>query len=37
MNHFGNVITAMITPFHADGSVDYEAAASLATDLCTRF
>lgn len=34
MNHFGNVITAMITPFHADGSVDYEAAASLATYLC---
>lgn len=27
---FGNVITAMITPFHDDGSVNYEGAVDLA-------
>lgn len=27
---FGRVITAMITPFLEDGSVDYEGAAALA-------
>jgi len=31
---FGTVLTAMVTPFTADGSkVDYDAAAQLATDL----
>lgn len=30
MKKFGHLITAMITPFHQDGSVDYEGAASLA-------
>lgn len=30
---FGRVITAMITPFHEDGSVDYEGAAALAKHL----
>lgn len=30
MLKFGNVITAMITPFHEDGSVDYEGAVKLA-------
>lgn len=30
---FGRVLTAMVTPFHADGSVDYDSAAALATHL----
>jgi 4-hydroxy-tetrahydrodipicolinate synthase len=30
---FGRVITAMVTPMHGDGSVDYIAAASLAKHL----
>jgi 4-hydroxy-tetrahydrodipicolinate synthase len=30
---FGRVITAMITPMHDDGSVDYDTAASLADHL----
>lgn len=30
---FGKVITAMVTPFAADGSVDYEVAAKLANHL----
>jgi 4-hydroxy-tetrahydrodipicolinate synthase len=30
MLKFGNVITAMITPFHEDGSVDFEGAVNLA-------
>ena len=30
---FGRVITAMITPFLEDGSVDYEGAAALARHL----
>lgn len=33
MKNFGRVITAMITPFAEDGSVDYEAAAKLAKHL----
>ncbi|MCX7969997.1 MAG: 4-hydroxy-tetrahydrodipicolinate synthase [Negativicutes bacterium] len=32
-NHFGRVITAMVTPFTADGRVDYNAAARLANFL----
>jgi len=30
---FGRTLTAMVTPFHADGSVDYDSAAALATHL----
>lgn len=30
MKDFGRVLTAMVTPFHADGSVNYEGAAELA-------
>lgn len=30
---FGRVVTAMITPMHGDGSVDYDGAARLATHL----
>jgi 4-hydroxy-tetrahydrodipicolinate synthase len=30
---FGRLITAMVTPFHADGSLDTEGAARLATHL----
>lgn len=30
---FGTVLTAMVTPFNADGEVDYDAAAKLATKL----
>lgn len=30
MKHIGRVLTAMITPFAADGSVDYQAAAEIA-------
>lgn len=30
---FGTMLTAMVTPFKADLSVDYDAAAQLATDL----
>lgn len=30
MLRFPNVITAMVTPFHADGTVNYEAAVKLA-------
>lgn len=33
MKNFGRVITAMITPFAEDGSVDYEAAVKLAKHL----
>ncbi|HLP89992.1 MAG TPA: 4-hydroxy-tetrahydrodipicolinate synthase [Nostocaceae cyanobacterium] len=33
MVDFGTVITAMITPFHTDGSVNYQLAAELATHL----
>jgi 4-hydroxy-tetrahydrodipicolinate synthase len=30
---FGRVLTAMVTPFHADGSLDLEAAARVAEHL----
>ncbi|PJI52473.1 4-hydroxy-tetrahydrodipicolinate synthase, partial [Methylobacterium radiotolerans] len=30
---FGTLLTAMVTPFTADGEVDYDAAASLAAKL----
>ena len=30
MRTFGHVLTAMITPFHEDGAVDYKAAAEIA-------
>ena len=30
---FGRMLTAMVTPFHADGSLDDSAAAALAVDL----
>jgi 4-hydroxy-tetrahydrodipicolinate synthase len=30
---FGRVLTAMVTPFHADGSLDVDGAAQLATHL----
>jgi 4-hydroxy-tetrahydrodipicolinate synthase len=30
---FGRLLTAMVTPFHADGSVNYEAAAQVARHL----
>ncbi|HLS49713.1 MAG TPA: dihydrodipicolinate synthase family protein, partial [Actinomycetaceae bacterium] len=30
---FGSVATAMVTPFHQDGKVDLDTAASLATHL----
>lgn len=33
MNHFGRVLTAMITPFQADGSVNYAVAEALAVHL----
>jgi 4-hydroxy-tetrahydrodipicolinate synthase len=34
LNAFGSVITAMVTPFNADGSaIDFDAAAQLASDL----
>src|SRR5918911_1245487 len=33
---FGRVLTAMVTPFADDGSVDLDAAASLATHLVER-
>ena len=33
---FGRVLTAMVTPFDADGSIDPEAAAALATHLVDR-
>ncbi|HIK06928.1 MAG TPA: 4-hydroxy-tetrahydrodipicolinate synthase [Trichormus sp. M33_DOE_039] len=33
MGDFGRVLTAMITPFKADGSVDYDVAAKLAVHL----
>lgn len=33
MKDFGRLLTAMITPFHADGSVNYEGAAELARHL----
>lgn len=34
LNAFGSVITAMVTPFNADGtSIDFDAAAQLANDL----
>lgn len=33
MKEFGRLLTAMITPFYADGSVNYEGAAELARHL----
>ncbi len=33
---FGRVITAMVTPFAEDGSVNYEVAEKLAFDLVER-
>ena len=36
MGDFGNVLTAMITPFKADGSVDYGVAAELAVHLANN-
>ena len=30
---FGRMLTAMVTPFHADGSLDEKAAAALAVEL----
>jgi len=33
MREFGRILTAMITPFHSDGRVNYEAAANLAKHL----
>ncbi|HYX14589.1 MAG TPA: 4-hydroxy-tetrahydrodipicolinate synthase [Nostoc sp.] len=36
MGDFGNVLTAMITPFKADGSVDYDVAAELAAHLANN-
>ena len=33
MKSFGRILTAMVTPFHEDGSVNYEAAAKLAEHL----
>lgn len=33
MNHFGRVLTAMITPFDANGQVDYAIAEALAVHL----
>lgn len=30
---FGTILTAMVTPFHADGSLDVDTAAALAVDL----
>lgn len=34
LNAFGSVITAMVTPFNADGTaIDFDAAAQLASDL----
>ncbi|MEA5616649.1 4-hydroxy-tetrahydrodipicolinate synthase [Cronbergia sp. UHCC 0137] len=34
MGDFGTVVTAMITPFKTDGSVNYDVAAKLAAHLC---
>ncbi|MCT7951774.1 4-hydroxy-tetrahydrodipicolinate synthase [Ancylothrix sp. C2] len=36
MRDFGRVLTAMITPFKADGSVNYEVAEKLATHLAAN-
>ena len=33
---FGRVLTAMVTPFDADGAIDPDAAAGLATRLVDR-
>ncbi|MDF2500733.1 MAG: Dihydrodipicolinate synthase [Anaerosporomusa subterranea] len=33
MKSFGRILTAMVTPFHEDGSVNYQAAAALARHL----
>lgn len=33
MGSFGRILTAMVTPFHEDGSVNYQAAATLAKHL----
>lgn len=33
MESFGRILTAMVTPFHEDGSVNYQAAATLARHL----
>lgn len=29
--YFGRLLTAMVTPFNADGSINYEAGADLPT------
>ncbi|MGD1904719.1 MAG: 4-hydroxy-tetrahydrodipicolinate synthase [Leptolyngbyaceae cyanobacterium] len=36
MGYFGRVLTAVVTPFAGDGSVDYEVAASLAVHLANH-
>lgn len=36
MKHLGRVITAMVTPFNADLSVNYKAAAELAKYLAAN-
>lgn len=36
MTNFGRVMTAMVTPFNADGSVDYGVAEALAQDLVSQ-
>ncbi|AFZ22626.1 dihydrodipicolinate synthase [Cylindrospermum stagnale PCC 7417] len=36
MGDFGRVLTAMITPFKVDGSVDYDVAAELAAHLASN-
>ncbi|MBI5399750.1 4-hydroxy-tetrahydrodipicolinate synthase [Candidatus Saganbacteria bacterium] len=36
MTNFGNVLTAMVTPFKADGSVDYALTEKLAAHLCAN-
>lgn len=33
MRSFGRILTAMVTPFHEDGNVNYQAAAALARHL----
>lgn len=33
---FGEVLTAMVTPFHADGTIDYDAVENLAKYLVTH-
>ncbi|MDU2066149.1 MAG: 4-hydroxy-tetrahydrodipicolinate synthase [Sporomusaceae bacterium] len=36
MNSFGRILTAMVTPFHDNGSVNYEAASQLAQYLVSN-